>query len=145
MTEANTIKIDSFLFYVILYIYSWNWITYCDGPESLWSKMCYSLARPFRSSWVNNDAKNYWEVMWTSVKELEDSFVQRIFMCYLFSRKIYYKAIPTKSCSLVSCIFRKNSRGYMWAYSTSMWTIYIFYGVDRCVNTMVTCLFIIYS
>ena len=36
-----------------------------------------------------------------------------------------------------SIFHRKNSKRYLWTYTSTLWTIQIFYGVNRCINKFV--------
>ena len=55
------------------------------------------------------------------------------------------KTISCENCNRMPKIFRANSRRYMWTYYSIEWAISVLYGIDRCIDTLVTCESIIHS
>ena len=59
-------------------------------------------------------------------------------------RKLIVRPSHTKVLVESSTFFGTNPRGHMWTNPSTMWTISLFHGANRCLISMVTCLLVIY-
>ena len=131
--EACTWKITCFLFWNLLYDHEIYRNKYYDTPKLFLPKNIYALAWLTWTSGINNDAMNYWNLTWASFKELEDFFTKWN-PCIACSKGKLITKISMKDYYRITIFSQENSRRYMWTYSSTMQTFWIFYGIDWCIK-----------